>query len=139
MTKEIITIQIRNENGKKESKQQEAERVPGTDNFYVFEKIDDNYRAFSLTVIPLGVAVMHFKYKKDAAYMAKKLHDSSIDFNRDCIKLAKDEKLQKLMFNVREEINVGSNFIKAGMLQNFPKSKKKKSNNSKKSVNEHGQ
>jgi hypothetical protein len=120
MTKEIIIIQVKTKNGKIKNKQQEAKRVSSTDNFYVFEEINDNYKAFSLTVMPLGVAIMHFKYKKDAEYMAKKLYDSDIDFNREYIKLVEDEKLKKLIFDIREEINAGSNSIRAGMLQSFP-------------------
>lgn len=119
--KEPITIKNISRDNKITKEIINAERVSGKNNFYVFEKtIKDKYKAYSLTLMPLGVAIIHFKYKKDAMYMAKQLNNSNINFNRKYEELGKDKELRDLMYNIRDEINAGSNFIRAGRIEDFP-------------------
>ncbi len=124
-TKTTINITvIDNETKKLYNKIQEAEKVSGTRNFYIFEDILENrdkksiYKAYSLTAMPSGIAIMHFKYKKDAVNIAKKLNESNIDFGRSIDEFKKDKELYGLMLSIIDELN--KNGKRAGSLRDFP-------------------
>ncbi len=101
----------------------EAECI--TDNFYVFQKTanegeEDEFKAYSLTIMPCGASVMHFKFKNHAVFVAKELSKTSINFNRSAQELGKDKKFSKLFFELRDKINEKSTRGKlAGNLYDF--------------------
>lgn len=119
MAKEKIKIIYEDEKESRKYREVEANRVPKTENFYVFKYDSEFFNAYSLTIIPSGIATMFFKYKKDANYMAKKLQESGIDFNRDVDALLEDEKLKELIRNIAKEINAKSDFVLVGKLSDF--------------------
>jgi len=117
---EIITVKIHRDD-KLVDGEVKAERIPGKNNFYVWQIRTNKYKAYSLTIIPQGGAISYFKYKKDAIELAKVINDKGFDLDKEFGEIAGDKEFMNFMREYMDNLNSNSNYIRVGKkINNFP-------------------